>query len=624
MQLNDLLQRLHNVKPGRDGQYTACCPCHDDRRNSLSVGQGEDGKILLHCHAGCDTADVASVLGLAIKDFFVEPPKRTNNRRRPAVVATYTYRDDNGNVLAEKQRRADKSFMWRQPDGKGGWTWGRKGVPHRLYVAGTMENAVFICEGEKDADNIAKLGFCAVSGENGAGPGKWLPEYTQQLKGKSVAIFSDNDDVGKAYAVETANALHGVAAGVQVLDLATVWPDIPEHGDVSDLIEKVGTEQTLELIMGMIGNTPMWEPTVSTSSEQAEKLPLVSACDIAYEPPRWLLAPYFQRGKGTLIQSDPGTGKTAFMCAIAAHISTGTPLLGLTVENPGDVLILSVEDDLPVLRGRLEANGADLTKCHFLTNAAGLNFLSPEIEQAVKQIKAKLIVFDPLQAFLGSNIDMFRANETRPALAKLFEMCDRNDCACAIISHMGKNSFGKSPINQSLGSVDIPAAMRSVLQIAKNPEDETECIAVHIKCSNAPKGQSIAYSIVDRGGVEWHGFSNFSAEDLTITQKRKEKGVPYENEPLVQVFNQLITDRPGGGFWSYADLKVEGAKILGFPPYSDINDLRQRLNGPLSRELQTKDGLIVTTGVKGAHGVRGIRIEQYRLPDGYQTRLTGG
>lgn len=120
--------------------------------------------------------------------------------------------------------------------------------------------------------------------------------------------------------------------------------------------------------------------------------------------------------------------------------------------------------------------------------------------------------------------------------------------------------------------------------------------------------------------MEWHRFCDFSADDLNTVQKRTEKGIPYENEPLVQVFNQLITDRPGGGFWSYADVKEQGAKLLGFPPFSTTDDLKKKLSGSLARELQTKDGLIITCGHK-QNGMRGVRIEQYCHPDGYQTSM---
>ena len=143
---------------------------------------------------------------------------------------------------------------------------------------------------------------------------------------------------------------------------------------------------------------------------------------------------------------------------------------------------------------------------------------------------------------------------------------------------------------------------------------------VHVKCSNAPKGKSISYSIGERGGIHWNGFSNMTSDDLSTVLKRKEKGLPYEREPLVQVFNQLVTDKPGGGFWSYEDLRSIGQKILGFPPFYSISDLKQKLAGPFSRELQEKDGLIVTCGHK-SNGSRGIRIEQYQHPQGYQTKI---
>lgn len=161
----------------------------------------------------------------------------------------------------------------------------------------------------------------------------------------------------------------------------------------------------------------------------------VNAADVEYTPPKWLIKPYVQIGKGTLIQADPGTGKTAFACAVAAAVTTGGAICGLPVEIPGDVLMLSVEDDLGVLRGRIEANGGDVSRVHFLTGASQLRMDSPEIEDAIKMYHAKLVIFDPLQAFLGAKVDMFRANETRPVLSRLFATCARNDCACVIIAH---------------------------------------------------------------------------------------------------------------------------------------------------------------------------------------------
>lgn len=624
MQINEFLQRLQSVK-GNGTQYTAKCPAHDDKRASLSIAAGEDGRILVNCHAGCSSEAICSALGLTLKDLYAEPlQKPPQTGCKPQIVATYNYTDENGKLLAQKQRRADKTFIWRRPDGSGGWKYDRKGVKPMLYhtTEAVKADSVFLVEGEKDADTMKRLGKAAVSPPDGAG-GKWKENYTQTLKDKHVIIIADNDAPGRKFAIETAGILSGEAKTVKVLDLTKIWPELPEHGDTTDIIEHFGDVEGMDKIERLATETEEF----LLKEPKTIKPTLVKASEVPYEPPKWMIPPYFQRGKGTLIQADSGVGKTAFMCAIAAHVSTGRPLLEIPIETPGNVLILSVEDDLPVLRGRIEASDGDLDKCHFITNAAGLTFNSPEVEQAIAQVNAKLVIFDPFQAFLGSRIDMFKANQTRPELAKLFEMCERQDCSCAIVAHTGKSKFEKSPVNMSLGSVDIPAAMRSVLQIIRNPDDEKECIVIHVKCSNAPKGKSIAYTIGDRGGVNWGGFSDVMADDLKVIASRKEReksGIPYENEPLVQVFNQLITDRPGGGFWSYSELKAEGAKILGFPPYISVNDLRNTLDNGLARELQKRDGLIVTHGEKGRANTHGIRIQQFQLPRGYQTKINGG
>lgn len=422
------------------------------------------------------------------------------------------------------------------------------------------------------------------------------------------------------------NYLTGVGIPLDKINHYMKHRDIPPEALAYSVFNLQADGMTIEQIIADMDGPK--EPELSPEVEKELNKPrLICSANVPYEPPKWTIRPYLQRGKGTLIQADAGTGKTAFVCAIAAHITTGKPLLDIPIDTPGNVIMLSVEDDLPILRGRLEASGGDVSKCYFVDNSGGLTFNDPSIEQMIQQVQAKMIVFDPLQAFLGAKVDMFRANETRPALAKLFEMCARNDCACVIIAHTGKATKDKSPVNRALGSVDIPAAMRSVIQILPNPENEYERIAVHVKCSNAPKGRSITYTIGDQGGVTWIGFNPMTVEDLEALQKRqdrKEKGLPYDQEPLVQVFNQLITDRPGGGFWSYTDLKREGAKILGREPYSSVGDLRKKLDTGLAKELLDNDGLIVTHGEKGRSHASGVRIEQYKVPQGYQTKMQDG
>lgn len=347
-------------------------------------------------------------------------------------------------------------------------------------------------------------------------------------------------------------------------------------------------------------------------SSQKTNDTLLAAADVQYEPPKWLIEPYFQRGKGSMLQSDPGVGKTAFMCAVAAAVTTGKGMLGLQVDSPGNVLMLSTEDDPGVLRGRFEASGGDLNKFYMAADAASLSFGDSAIERYISQTDARMVIFDPFQSFLGSSVDMFRANETRPVLAKLFEMCARHDCACVIIAHLGKSTKDKSPVNQALGSVDIGGAMRSIIHIVRNPDNESENIAVQVKSSNARRGDSIKYRIVDRGGVEWLGFVDFGIDDLSAARKRKEKGVPYEDEPVVKILRKVVERHPGGGFVSYTEIKDTAMELFRYVPYRSSRHLTDTLQG-LAKELLENDRLIIATGVKSG-GDRGIRMERYSMP----------
>ncbi len=626
MRKEDFLSRLQGVTGGTDGQYSARCPNHDDQHASLRVKFRADGAILVCCQAGCEAEDVIWAMNLTMKDLAPERQDKPQKRE----VAVYQYTDAKGELLYEKVRYEPKGFMQRRPDGLGGRVYNLQGITPVLYNlrAVIAADTVYVVEGEKDADALNKLGLCATTQTGGAGKNKWLPQYKETLTGKNVVILADNDAPGKEYAHDVAHALYGKAASVKLVDdLAKLWPELPEHGDISDVIAYYGREgiDTLEALATLIGFTPEYRPLEAVRPEELKEPQPNTVCfsGVEYQEPEWIIRPYFPQGKITISQGDSGVGKTAFACALAALVSTGSPLIEHDVQRPGNVLIISTEDDPSTLRGRIEASGGDLSRCFFIPEPANLTFNDPSIEASIKSLEARLVVFDPLQAFLGGKMDMFRANETRPVLAKLAEMAARTECAVVIISHMSKGSAGQNSLYRVLGSVDIAAAARSVLYIGRNPQDEDECVIVQIKCSNAKPGPSIAYSIGERGGVTWKGYSPLTVEDIEAAKKREERGVDYDHEPLVQVFRQMITDKPGGGFWSYAEVKEIGMKSLGFPPFSKPEDLKQKLNSSFAKELMERDSLIITCGQK-SRGERGIRIEVYAVPSEFQTAVGAG
>jgi putative DNA primase/helicase len=161
-----VLAGLEGVRQTGKGQWEARCPAHDDRRASLSIARADDGRALLHCHAGCALADILACIGLTEADLFAGGPSAP--RWKPTgsatgvgarrIVAAYDYRDAEGKLLFQVVRFQPKGFRQRHPDGKGGWVWNLNGAPRVLYrlpelLAADPSAWVFVPEGEKDTDN---------------------------------------------------------------------------------------------------------------------------------------------------------------------------------------------------------------------------------------------------------------------------------------------------------------------------------------------------------------------------------------------------------------------------------------------------------------------------------------
>jgi predicted P-loop ATPase len=187
-------------------------------------------------------------------------PRRQNQR----VVKTFDYHDEDGVLLFKVDRLGPKKkFTQRAPDGKGGWTKGKgamagvRRVPYRLpnlIAAKASANGtpwrVYVLEGEKDVDNLVRWGMTATT--NPMGAGKWLPEFNRYFAGSEAVIIADNDEVGRAHAVEVAAQLTTVASVVRVLELG----GLGEHGDITDWIEVGGSQSDLEALVEL---TPIFE-----------------------------------------------------------------------------------------------------------------------------------------------------------------------------------------------------------------------------------------------------------------------------------------------------------------------------------------------------------------------------
>lgn len=232
MKLDEFLARLDKPTKSASG-HMARCPAHEDRSPSLSIAEGEGGKLLVKCLAGCATEDVTKALGLKMADLFPDEGKRNGNGRAPgsgkgSIVATYDYRDADGTLLFQVCRMNPKDFRQRKPDKAAldGWAWSTKGIKRVLYrlpeIKAAIANGetVFLAEGEKDVGALVEKGLAATC--NAGGAGKWNLDYSNTLAGAGVVIIADKDTSGRAHAANVAAKVHGIAASVKVIELPDV------------------------------------------------------------------------------------------------------------------------------------------------------------------------------------------------------------------------------------------------------------------------------------------------------------------------------------------------------------------------------------------------------------------
>lgn len=206
----ELVARALNAhRSGSD--WMAKCPAHNDRNPSLCI-RDADGKVLLHCHAGCSQTDVIEALTAR----GIWQPERTESSR---IVAVYDYTDESGNLLYQVVRYEPKNFKQRRPDGYGGWTW-KKSARQVLYRLPEVLEApiVFVVEGERDVETLREYGFVATTSAGGA-RAPWLTGYTEALRGREVILIPDRDEPGYARAQRIASALLGNAARLVYLEL---------------------------------------------------------------------------------------------------------------------------------------------------------------------------------------------------------------------------------------------------------------------------------------------------------------------------------------------------------------------------------------------------------------------
>lgn len=506
------LSKLNGVRSSSNG-WEARCPCRNDDNNpSLSIALGQDDKVLATCHRGqgCSIVEICQAVGLKVTDLY--PPRK--EERKLSLVATYDYRNEKGELLFQKQRFVDqwgkKTFRQRRPDpaNPGKYIFSLDDTPKILYklpeIIEAKKNSeiIWLVEGEKDADNISKLGFCATTPPNGAG--KWLDIHTRALEGAQVWIVADNDIVGRQHAQTVAKTLEKngctviswvppnnfkdvselLGAGKSLDDLIELKNAEPLSGEVEHEEEEEQTDAIIqattpldslaEQLSKLLTRIDISE-TVRLSKasllinsfgyeDQVDRGRLVNWSDFLLENANdeydWVIPNVLERGERVIVVAAEGVGKTMLARQIAICSSFGIHPFTLSRMKPIRTLTIDLENPERIIR-RTSSNimGAarkfgyvqGSPECHILIKPAGVDLMRASdksiIEEAVETIKPDLILLGPIyKSFIDPGGRTSEAVTVE--VAKYFDMLrDYYNCSLWLEHH--------APLGTSSSSRDL-------------------------------------------------------------------------------------------------------------------------------------------------------------------------
>lgn len=470
-----VLSSLDMVKASGTG-WIARCPAHEDGRPSLTIGEGDDGRVLLHCFAGCSPAAICDAIGLQTGDLFI----RDDRPFRPMANATgeriiYDFHDASGNLTYQEVRDPPKRFWLRRPNGQGGWTKGLNGVARELYrlpeVLAEPHRWVALCEGCKDSDRLRDLGMLATTVAGGAQT-PWIDRYSEALKGRDVVVLADNDPPGIACAHRRAQALQGVAGTVKVIEL----PDLPPKGDVSDWLD---TGHTKDELIRIVNDAPIWTPERAAGPDHdaagvAFGPAIISAAalmDKDFPPPRWAVEGLFAEGL-SIFAGPPKIGKSWLALNVAVAVTLGGVAIGRIPVAGGDVLCLALEDTGRRMQERLgitlqgEHAPSRLhiaTEWPTLADGAALHLR----HWLQRHPDARLVIVDTFQKLRGpvaANQNLYAGDYA--AAGELKRVADAYGVAFVVIHHTRK-ALADDPLDAVSGTTGLAGAADTILVLRK-------------------------------------------------------------------------------------------------------------------------------------------------------------
>ena len=469
-----------------NGQWVASCPVpghgrgNGDKNPSLSITESE-GKVLFHCHGGCDQRDVFD----AVRDRNLLPttPKREEisftQHQQPVLEKEWVYRDEEGIALFTKRRyktqdAKGKTYSIHRVDATGKRIAGLKDtriVPLNLpemLQAKQKGRAIYLVEGEKAADALASIGATATTSHTGAG--NWPAEITQYFSGANVVVIPDNDEPGRQYAKRAIAHLLPIAKSIRYLDLNLMIEGDDAHEWVHDM---AGTRKELA---ELAKQAPIiTEQAAVTESEQlteahnpTPQLLNIEAWDtIKDEPVNWIIENVLPEKGFAALYGPPGSYKSFIALDIAEAVATGRPWMGNQVTNAGAVLYIAGEGHGGI-GARIKAckinhqteDGAQIYVIRYQLNlrssADDFNLLMESIDDLIERtgIELRLVQIDTLaRAFGGGNEN--DSQDMGAFIHNAGRLQRKLDCALMVLHHSGKDaSKGLRGHSSLLGAVD--------------------------------------------------------------------------------------------------------------------------------------------------------------------------
>ncbi len=390
--------------------------------------------------------------------------------------------------------------------------------------------------------------------------GKALRQFLSECPDvERVFLCLDSDKAGEDACKRLATLLPDTVSVTRIQPCMKDWNDVLVH-------------------RAEIPNRNYFKSIVLKEPSKPETVKIIRMSNVELTPVEWLWKPYLPFGKLSVLQGNPGEGKTYFAMHLAAACTNGKLLPNMERMEPFNVIYQTAEDGLgDTVKPRLIEAGADLDRVLVIDDSEVQLTLSDErIEKAIIENNARLVIIDPIQAYLGADVDMNRANEVRPIFMRLGQVAQRTGCAILLIGHLNK-AAGMQSLQRGLGSIDIAAAVRSVMFIGKLKHDPTMRILTHEKSSLAPPGTSLAFSLGDEGGFRWVGEYDITADEML-------SGIEPQRETKTQQAKDLICTLLAGGKQVLSEDIDKAALERGIPGRT-VRDAKRELGDALKSKI---------------------------------------